>query len=73
MTDAQIIQMARDAGSIDSDETILTVCSVIRSATKEEDAGICRHLTQPSLQSRSIQDAWANGTLDCESAIRASK
>lgn len=41
MTDAQIIQMARDAGSIDSDETILTVYSAIRSATKEEDAGIC--------------------------------
>jgi hypothetical protein len=64
MTDAQIIQMIRDAGSIDSDETILTVYAAIRSATKEEDADICDELEMRNTRA---------GPADCGVAIRISK
>ncbi len=66
--------MIRDAGSIDSEETILTVYAAIRSATKEEDARICNGKRIEESTIGEIADANFNLALGlAEEAILASK
>lgn len=54
-------------------DDLLEFAKDIRSATKEEDAGICEGLKTDGGGSPSDVSAWEVGTLDCAIAIRASK
>lgn len=75
MTRDEIICMARDAGSIDSEEVIDTVWNAFSAVEREECAKVCeieaKAFEQLASGSHDGQYDWkADGAMDCAAAIR---
>ena len=65
MTHKDIIRIAREAGSIDSEEVIETVYAAFAAAEREACARLCERLPD-------LEDGWkTNLPSDCAAAIRA--